>query len=243
MREYTLYISLCTAAHEWVWEVSIFLLLLHLVRVNICWGLTSGQRTNRVADRHLSTTTTLQGTVAEFAFKEKSKVESAELNFLQKVSKVCSSCAARWHTKAEKAPLPGRHSWFTCSIMKSHPYVYSGYPSLTVCRVGDPRPASRPLKRALTDPLPFCLAPAEEAYQKLATETLEELDWCLDQLETLQTRHSVSEMASNKVRMWKMLFRCLIFISLQCLLIRSNNNFKINMLSCSKHGQAAQRVN
>uniref|UniRef100_A0A673MRU2 Phosphodiesterase n=1 Tax=Sinocyclocheilus rhinocerous TaxID=307959 RepID=A0A673MRU2_9TELE len=40
----------------------------------------------------------------------------------------------------------------------------------------------------------------EETYQKLATETLEELDWCLDQLETLQTRHSVSEMASNKVR-------------------------------------------
>ncbi|KFZ61202.1 cAMP-specific 3',5'-cyclic phosphodiesterase 4D, partial [Antrostomus carolinensis] len=27
-----------------------------------------------------------------------------------------------------------------------------------------------------------------------------ELDWCLDQLETLQTRHSVSEMASNKVQ-------------------------------------------
>lgn len=40
---------------------------------------------------------------------------------------------------------------------------------------------------------------AEEAYQKLASETMEELDWCLDQLETLQTRHSVSEMASNKV--------------------------------------------
>lgn len=39
----------------------------------------------------------------------------------------------------------------------------------------------------------------EEPYQKLAVETLEELDWCLDQLETLQTRHSVSEMASNKV--------------------------------------------
>lgn len=31
-------------------------------------------------------------------------------------------------------------------------------------------------------------------------ETLDELDWCLDQLETLQTRHSVGEMASNKVR-------------------------------------------
>uniref|UniRef100_A0A672RCG6 Phosphodiesterase n=1 Tax=Sinocyclocheilus grahami TaxID=75366 RepID=A0A672RCG6_SINGR len=41
---------------------------------------------------------------------------------------------------------------------------------------------------------------ADEAYQKLAVETLEELDWCLDQLETLQTRHSVSEMASNKFK-------------------------------------------
>uniref|UniRef100_A0A8C8GRM9 Phosphodiesterase n=1 Tax=Oncorhynchus tshawytscha TaxID=74940 RepID=A0A8C8GRM9_ONCTS len=39
-----------------------------------------------------------------------------------------------------------------------------------------------------------------EPYQKLAIETLEELDWCLDQLETLQTRHSVSEMASNKFK-------------------------------------------
>ncbi|AWP10756.1 putative cAMP-specific 3'-5'-cyclic phosphodiesterase 4D-like [Scophthalmus maximus] len=43
-----------------------------------------------------------------------------------------------------------------------------------------------------------CLA--EEPYQKLAMETLEELDWCLDQLETLQTRDSVSEMASNKFK-------------------------------------------
>ncbi|KAM9437902.1 3',5'-cyclic-AMP phosphodiesterase 4D-like [Salvelinus alpinus] len=40
----------------------------------------------------------------------------------------------------------------------------------------------------------------EEVYQKLSTETLEELDWCLAQLETLQTRHSVSEMASNKFK-------------------------------------------
>uniref|UniRef100_A0A8C3TRF1 3',5'-cyclic-AMP phosphodiesterase n=1 Tax=Catharus ustulatus TaxID=91951 RepID=A0A8C3TRF1_CATUS len=40
---------------------------------------------------------------------------------------------------------------------------------------------------------------AEEPYQKLAMETLEELDWCLDQLETIQTYRSVSEMASNKV--------------------------------------------
>ncbi|CAD7678828.1 unnamed protein product [Nyctereutes procyonoides] len=51
----------------------------------------------------------------------------------------------------------------------------------------------------------------QEAYQKLASETLEELDWCLDQLETLQTRHSVSEMASNKFK--RMLNRELTHLS------------------------------
>ncbi|XP_078054686.1 3',5'-cyclic-AMP phosphodiesterase 4C-like isoform X3 [Mustelus asterias] len=43
-------------------------------------------------------------------------------------------------------------------------------------------------------------AATEEVSHKLAAETLEELDWCLDQLETLHTRHSVSEMASNKFK-------------------------------------------
>ncbi|XP_058488199.1 cAMP-specific 3',5'-cyclic phosphodiesterase 4B-like isoform X2 [Solea solea] len=43
-----------------------------------------------------------------------------------------------------------------------------------------------------------CLS--DESYQKLAMETMEELDWCLDQLETIQTYHSVSDMASNKFK-------------------------------------------
>uniref|UniRef100_A0AAQ5Y537 Phosphodiesterase n=1 Tax=Amphiprion ocellaris TaxID=80972 RepID=A0AAQ5Y537_AMPOC len=42
--------------------------------------------------------------------------------------------------------------------------------------------------------------PAKEPHQQLAIETLDELDWCLEQLETLKTRHSVSEMASNKFK-------------------------------------------
>uniref|UniRef100_A0A673GY13 3',5'-cyclic-AMP phosphodiesterase n=1 Tax=Sinocyclocheilus rhinocerous TaxID=307959 RepID=A0A673GY13_9TELE len=42
-------------------------------------------------------------------------------------------------------------------------------------------------------------SPCNETYQQLARETLEELDWCMDQLETIQTHRSVSEMASNKV--------------------------------------------
>ena len=40
----------------------------------------------------------------------------------------------------------------------------------------------------------------DETYTRLAVETLEELDWCLDQLETIQTHRSVSDMASSKVR-------------------------------------------
>uniref|UniRef100_A0A8C4NU63 Phosphodiesterase n=1 Tax=Dicentrarchus labrax TaxID=13489 RepID=A0A8C4NU63_DICLA len=61
-------------------------------------------------------------------------------------------------------------------------------------RVGNKRPTSSN-QPSMCKP---CLT--EEPYQKLAVETLEELDWCLDQLETLQTRHSVSEMASNKFK-------------------------------------------
>uniref|UniRef100_A0A8B9JZE1 Phosphodiesterase n=1 Tax=Astyanax mexicanus TaxID=7994 RepID=A0A8B9JZE1_ASTMX len=39
-----------------------------------------------------------------------------------------------------------------------------------------------------------------EKVPKLAVETLDELDWCLEQLETLKTRNSVSQMASNKFK-------------------------------------------
>eukprot|EP00095_Tigriopus_kingsejongensis_P004169 maker-scaffold53_size449031-snap-gene-2.13 protein:Tk04169 transcript:maker-scaffold53_size449031-snap-gene-2.13-mRNA-1 annotation:"camp-specific 3 -cyclic phosphodiesterase" len=40
----------------------------------------------------------------------------------------------------------------------------------------------------------------DENYVRNAIETLEELDWCLDQLETIQTHRSVSDMATSKVR-------------------------------------------
>lgn len=39
----------------------------------------------------------------------------------------------------------------------------------------------------------------DENYIRLSIETLEELDWCLDQLETIQTHRSVSDMATSKV--------------------------------------------
>ena len=42
----------------------------------------------------------------------------------------------------------------------------------------------------------------DETYVRMAIETLEELDWCLDQLETIQTHRSVSDMATSKVRLW-----------------------------------------
>ncbi|XP_065353303.1 3',5'-cyclic-AMP phosphodiesterase isoform X5 [Cloeon dipterum] len=42
--------------------------------------------------------------------------------------------------------------------------------------------------------------PGDESYVKMAVETMEELDWCLDQLETIQTHRSVSDMASLKFK-------------------------------------------
>uniref|UniRef100_A0A4W4FBB3 Phosphodiesterase n=1 Tax=Electrophorus electricus TaxID=8005 RepID=A0A4W4FBB3_ELEEL len=51
----------------------------------------------------------------------------------------------------------------------------------------------------------------DESYQKLAVDTMEELDWCLDQLETIQTYRSVSDMASNKFK--RMLNRELTHLS------------------------------
>uniref|UniRef100_W5LHL2 Phosphodiesterase n=1 Tax=Astyanax mexicanus TaxID=7994 RepID=W5LHL2_ASTMX len=60
------------------------------------------------------------------------------------------------------------------------------------------------------DCISLCLYP-DESYQKLAVETMEELDWCLDQLETIQTYRSVSDMASNKFK--RMLNRELTHLS------------------------------
>ncbi|KAA8595276.1 hypothetical protein FQN60_012411 [Etheostoma spectabile] len=59
-----------------------------------------------------------------------------------------------------------------------------------------------PVKRSPLDGV--CVSPraslSDQQYQQLAMDTLEELDWCLDQLETIQTHRSVSEMASNKFK-------------------------------------------
>uniref|UniRef100_A0A6Q2XH06 Phosphodiesterase n=1 Tax=Esox lucius TaxID=8010 RepID=A0A6Q2XH06_ESOLU len=64
---------------------------------------------------------------------------------------------------------------------------------------------------SLRTPPPFDLSQTNESYQKLAVETMEELDWCLDQLETIQTYRSVSDMASNKFK--RMLNRELTHLS------------------------------
>ena len=56
---------------------------------------------------------------------------------------------------------------------------------------------------------------------RISLETLEELDWCLDQLETIQTHRSVSDMASSKVgekttkmsSLYRASLPCLFFIN------------------------------
>lgn len=79
-------------------------------------------------------------------------------------------------------------------MMKEH---CSPYSSVGPSRISNSTMESLPSLKP--NYMSVCLF-AEESYQKLAMETLEELDWCLDQLETIQTYRSVSEMASNKVR-------------------------------------------
>lgn len=54
-------------------------------------------------------------------------------------------------------------------------------------------------KRAAATPLQKPILPGDEQYLRLAGDTMEELEWCLDQLETIQTHRSVSDMASLKV--------------------------------------------
>jgi len=43
------------------------------------------------------------------------------------------------------------------------------------------------------------VAPDDEQSAKTMMDTLEELEWCLEQLETIQTHKSVSDMATSKV--------------------------------------------
>lgn len=65
-----------------------------------------------------------------------------------------------------------------------------------------PSPFSTRSKRnnVQVTPIPKAHTPGDESYVKLALDTVDELDWCLDQLETVQTHRSVSDMASLKVR-------------------------------------------
>ncbi|NWI67650.1 PDE4B phosphodiesterase, partial [Todus mexicanus] len=62
-------------------------------------------------------------------------------------------------------------------------------PATRGCSSPLPSPGWFPASPPGPSPSPW-VPPAEDAHQKLSRETLEELDWCLDQLETLQTRHS-----------------------------------------------------
>ncbi|KAM4855080.1 3',5'-cyclic-AMP phosphodiesterase 4C isoform X4 [Urocitellus parryii] len=117
------------------------------------------------------------------------------------------SCTARTATmNCHLRPCPGTPPWpATCPRQSEDSSQQRGRPCprpspwCSQASVGNPPPSSQPPP------------PAEDSGQKLALETLEELDWCLDQLETLQTRHSVGEMASNKFK--RMLNRELTHLS------------------------------
>uniref|UniRef100_A0A3B3X8W3 Phosphodiesterase n=1 Tax=Poecilia mexicana TaxID=48701 RepID=A0A3B3X8W3_9TELE len=83
-----------------------------------------------------------------------------------------------------------------CVVLASLRTVRNNFTTLTNIQCVSNNAAMDPLR---PDYVSVCLL-ADESYQKLAMETMEELDWCLDQLETIQTYRSVSDMASNKFK-------------------------------------------
>ncbi|XP_076757418.1 phosphodiesterase dunce isoform X5 [Xylocopa sonorina] len=83
-------------------------------------------------------------------------------------------------------------------ILASLRSVRNNFQSLTNVPTNKSRRSSG--AQGSSTPQPRILAPGEENYMKLAVETMEELEWCLDQLETIQTHRSVSDMASLKFK-------------------------------------------
>ncbi|KAK4018885.1 hypothetical protein OUZ56_000925 [Daphnia magna] len=86
-------------------------------------------------------------------------------------------------------------------ILASLRSVRNNYICLTSIPINRSRRSSQ--STGVSTPQPKNLTPGgefqkNETYSRLAVETLEELDWCLDQLETIQTHRSVSDMASSK---------------------------------------------
>uniref|UniRef100_A0A8C2UZS7 Phosphodiesterase n=1 Tax=Chinchilla lanigera TaxID=34839 RepID=A0A8C2UZS7_CHILA len=99
-----------------------------------------------------------------------------------------------------------RNSSVTSEVLASLRSVRSNFSLLT----NVPIPSHK--RSPLGGPTLVCKATlSEETCQQLARETLEELDWCLEQLETMQTYRSVSEMASHKFK--RMLNRELTHLS------------------------------
>lgn len=66
----------------------------------------------------------------------------------------------------------------------------------------------------------------DETYMKLAVETMEELDWCLDQLETIQTHRSVSDMASLKVIIFFVYFKMILHFHFLLILYKKKKHKK-----------------
>ncbi|KAM7347959.1 phosphodiesterase dunce isoform 8-T9 [Cochliomyia hominivorax] len=83
-------------------------------------------------------------------------------------------------------------------ILASLRSVRNNLLSLTNVPATNKRPTQTSMGRSSTAGIQ--LNQGDEAYTRLATDTIEELDWCLDQLETIQTHRSVSDMASLKFK-------------------------------------------
>ncbi|XP_012533467.1 cAMP-specific 3',5'-cyclic phosphodiesterase isoform X14 [Monomorium pharaonis] len=108
--------------------------------------------------------------------------------------------AVFWEQCFDKRDFHGEDLIVTpfAQILASLRSVRNNFLSLTNVPTNKSRRSSG--QQGSSTPQPRILAPGEEPFMKLAVETIEELDWCLDQLETIQTHRSVSDMASLKFK-------------------------------------------
>ncbi|KAM9314878.1 3',5'-cyclic-AMP phosphodiesterase 4C-like [Pholidichthys leucotaenia] len=100
-----------------------------------------------------------------------------------------SSLASEGHTAEDFIVTPFAQVLASLRSVRSNVTILANVSTPTVKR--------SPLGGVCVSPRPTL---SDQQYQQLALDTLEELDWCLDQLETIQTHRSVSEMASNKFK-------------------------------------------
>ncbi|KRZ97245.1 putative 3',5'-cyclic phosphodiesterase pde-4, partial [Trichinella sp. T8] len=129
-------------------------------------------------------------------------------NVRSNLAKLTRSSSSRTSLAQISGSVPGTTSQSSSASSANHISTAAAAAAAAVATGSDRATANKQSSGvALPPPAPRSpgsmatqLATSQEDNFQLAADTLVELDWCLEQLETIQTHRSVSEMASSKFR-------------------------------------------